>query len=439
MKENLARSSTDLRFPVSNNWLVIITSLMVVMVYILSTNELFINIAGFNFNPSKLFIILLLPVLMLMLYRKIIFYQEDFLFYMFIFFVLIKVLVFQDFKLMTHLSNFMIPFLFYIVIRRNLDRVNLKFLVFIILLWSVLHAGFGILQFISGDHALLVVEETNEFKLKYASNYAFNPFEDLLLLPHGLYGYSSVLAISLIFPLFLAAGARSLLPFPLVVIPFGIMSITVSLCFSRFEIMCLLLLLALVFIVVKDGARIMLSRLFLMVALFVVAIAIYFTFTDDAVGSVSARLISFDVLDVLIPDAPSLVLGVPTIFSFLDIYGFNTPHNMYFYLFIAYGLIAACFLAGYLWLKVVKYLRFYKRVSKLPKGDCESFSLYIYVLLFLLLLLCLRAFNYYIIDGYENILLFFYCFFILDKIIDTYQHDEYRNNGEDIPQMRAVR
>lgn len=420
MKANLARGSAGIRFLENTNWLVIITSLVVALVYILSTNGLFINIAGFDFNPSKLFVILLLPVLMSMIRGKI-FYQEDFLFYMFIAFALIKAIVFQDTKLATSMSNFITPFLFYMVIRRNLNRVNLKLLVIIILLWSTLHAGFGMLQFISGDHGLLVVEETNEFKLKYASNYAFNPFEELLMLPHGLYGYSSVLAISLIFPLFLVSGARSLLSWPLLVIVFGIIATTVFLCFSRFEILSLLLLLALALFVVKDGTKIMFFRLVTMVALLVAAIATYLTLTDDPIGSVAARLVSSNLLAVMIPDATSLVLGVPTIFSFLDNFGFNIPHNMYFYLLIAYGLIAACFFTGYLWFKVVKYLRFYRRVSRLPKGDCESFSLYVYVLLFLLFLLCLRAFDYYIVDGYENILLFFYCFIILDKVISSYQ------------------
>lgn len=419
MKASLARGSAGIRFIENNNWRVMLTTLVVALVYVLSTNGLFINIAGFDLNPSKLFVISFLPILILTIRGKI-FYQEDLFFYMFIAFVLIKALMFQDFKLATSMSNFIIPFLFYMVIRENLSRLNLKFLVVIILLWSALHAGFGILQFISGDHALLVIEETNEFKLKYASNYAFNPFEELLLLPHGLYGYSSVLAISLIFPLFLAAGARGLLSFPFFAIPFGIMAVTVFLCFSRFEILSLLLLLASMFFVVKDGARIMFARLLSMVALLVAAIATYLTLTDDSIGSVSARLLTSDVLEAMIPDAASLILGVPTIFSFLDNFGFNIPHNMYFYLLIAYGLIAACFFAGYLWFKVVKYLKFYKRISRLPKGDCESFSIYIYVLLFLLFLLCLRAFDYYIIDGYENILLFFYCFIILDKIIDTY-------------------
>lgn len=285
MKANSARGSAGIRFLENNNWLVIITSLVIALVYILSTNGLFINIAGFDFNPSKLFVILLLPVLMLMIRGKI-FYQEDFLFYIFIAFALIKALVFQDTKLATSMSNFIIPFLFYLVIRRNLDRVNLKLLVITILIWCTLHAGFGILQFISGDHGLLVVEETNEFKLKYASNYAFNPFEELLLLPHGLYGYSSVLAISLIFPLFLVTGARSLLSFPLIVILFGIIATTIFLCFSRFEILSLLLLGALVLFVVKDGARIMFFRLMTMVALLVAVIAIYLTLTDDSRKSV---------------------------------------------------------------------------------------------------------------------------------------------------------
>ncbi|MDP2143561.1 MAG: hypothetical protein Q8J80_05450 [Gallionella sp.] len=426
MKASLARGSAGIRFIENNNWRVMLTTLVVALVYILSTNGLFINIAGFDLNPSKLFVISFLPVLILMIRGKV-FYQEDLFFYMFIAFALIKALMFQDFKLATSMSNFIIPFLFYMVIRENLSRLNLKFLVAIILLWSALHAGFGILQFISGDHGLLVIEETNEFKLKYASNYAFNPFEELLLLPHGLYGYSSVLAISLIFPLFLAAGARGLLSLPLFAIPFGIMAVTVFLCFSRFEILSLLLLLASMFFVVKDGARIMFARLLSMVALLVAAIATYLTLTDDSIGSVSARLLTSDVLDAMIPDAASLILGVPTIFSFLDNFGFNIPHNMYFYLLIAYGLVAACLFSGYLWFKVLKYLKFYKRISRLPKGNCESFSIYIYVLLFLLFLLCLRAFDYYIIDGYENILLFFYCFIILDKIIDTYQHVEYRS------------
>ena len=56
------------------------------------------------------------------------------------------------------------------------------------------------------------------------------------------------------------------------------------------------------------------------------------------------------------------------------------------------------------------------------RGGCrrDGPRIQVYVFLFLLFLLCLRAFDYYIVDGYENILLFFDCFIILDKVIESY-------------------
>lgn len=397
-----------------------VTTLFVALVYILSTNELFISIAGFDFNPSKLFVILSLPVLLLIA-REDVFQQEDFLFFMFIIFSLFKSFMFQDIKLATGLSNFIVPFLFYLTIRSNLNLIKLRLLVFMIALFAALHAGFGLLQFVTGDNGLLFVEVNNEFKLKYASSYSFNPFEVLLLLPHGLYGYSSVLAISLVFPLFLVAGSRRFFSLPIAIIVFGVISTTIFLCFSRFEILSLLLLLVLGIFVVKDGRRIMFLRLFPMIAILVASITFYLLSTDDSIGSVSARLITLDVFHVLIGDVFSLVLGVPNILGFLDKYNFHIPHNMYFYLWIAYGFFAACFFSAYLWFKAINYFRFYKLVSSSLKVGVVDFTVYIFVFLFLLFLLCLRAFDYYIVDGYENILLFFYCFIILDKVISSFQ------------------
>lgn len=426
MKVNSSKTIACFQFKKSRDGvLVIITSILVSLVYIFSTNGIFIPVAGFDFNPSKLLVILLLPILLLTI-RGNIFQQEDIFFCIFIILAFFKAAIFQDTRLITSLSNFLIPFLYYITIRINLKKINLKFIITFILLWSTLHASFGLLQFFTGDKDLLLVEATNEFKLKYASNYAFNPFEELLLLPQGLYGYSSVLAISLIFPLFLLAGARHFLPRFFVIVALGVISTTIFVCFSRFEILSLLLLIALSVFVVKDQVDIIFSRLILLVAILIAAILAYLAFTDDPIGSVSARVVTIDVLGRMVGEVNSFLLGIPTIFDFLENYGFNIPHNMYLYLWIAYGIIAACFFSAYLWFKTINYYKFYKRTRQTGLVIRDYFSLYVFSLLFLLFLLCLRAFDYYIVDGYENILLIFFCFLILDKIKDLH----YQSNHE---------
>ena len=130
-------------------------------------------------------------------------------------------------------------------------------------------------------------------------------------------------------------------------------------------------------------------------------------FTSDAIGSVSARLISFEALKNIF-DIKSLFFGIDSLDNFLLVYKMNIPHNMYVFSIISYGIFCALFLLFYLLIKIYLYVI-----------ECKLLNhqrFYNYILLFLLFIIFYRAFDYYVIDGYENILLFFICFLFLDTL-----------------------
>ena len=83
---------------------------------------------------------------------------------------------------------------------------------------------------------------------------------------------------------------------------------------------------------------------------------------------------------------------------------------MYVFLVIAYGIFCAFFFLSYLLIKIYSYT---KKSNAILFNYLKSYN---YILLFLLFIIFFRAFNYYVIDGYENILLFFICFLLLDTL-----------------------
>lgn len=376
-------------------------SIYIALVYILSTNSIFIDVLGFGLNPSKLFVIISLLVVFLFK-AKFRLELTDLFFVFFILFGFFRTLVHSDANVLGDLTNFIIPFLFYKVLSSHLERINLKLILKIILFFVFFHAIFGIYQFYTGDRSLLIVSEIQEFKIKYAREYSFNPFETLLLLPHGLYSYSSVLAISLIFPLFLLVGSSSKIKFKTIII-FLLLSLTVFLTFSRFEILSIFLLLIFAMYVVKYY-RIKYIRFFLIYFIGVCLIFLYISFTEDAIGSVSARMISLEMLRNIF-DFKMLFFGMEGLDDFLFKYKIHIPHNMYIFLIMRYGIFAVFFLFLYLTLKIFMYI----------KRDLKN-KLYSFILLFLLFIVFYRSFSYYVIDGYENILLFFICFLFLDVL-----------------------
>lgn len=377
-------------------------SIYIALVYILSTNGIFIDILGFGFNPSKLFLLITLPFVFLFS-SKIRLELLDVLFLLFIVFGVLRFFVYNEFGIISDLTNFILPFLFYKVVGTHIDKINLNIVLRIILFFVFFHAIFGLIQFYTGDRGLLIVSEIQEYKIKYAREYSFNPFQELLLLPHGLYAYSSVLGISLIFPLFLVfAKNRNLIS----VILFGLMSITTFLTFSRFEIITIFLLIIFSIFVIKNN-KIKYLRFFSIYFLGIGLIVIYMQFTSDAIGSVSARLIDFETLKGIF-DIKSFFFGIDSLDNFLLIYKMHIPHNMYVFSVISYGIFCALFLLFYLLIKIYLYVI-----------ECKLLNhqrFYNYILLFLLFIIFYRAFDYYVIDGYENILLFFICFLFLDTL-----------------------
>ena len=379
-------------------------SIYIALVYVLSTNGIFIDVLGFGFNPSKLFILITLPFVLLFSF-KIKIELLDILFLLFFVFGIVRFFVYNEFGVISDLTNFVFPFLFYKVLGTHLDKINLKLVLRIILFFVFFHIVLGLIQFYTGDRGLLIVSEIQEFKIKYAREYRFNPFEALLLLPHGLYAYSSVLGISLIFPLFLVfARNRNLIS----VILFGLLSITIFLTFSRFEILTIFLLIIFSIFVIKNN-KIKYLRFFSIYFLGIGLIFFYLSITNDAIGSVSARFISLDSLQNIF-DTKSFFFGIASVNDFLFNYKMNIPHNMYVFSIIAYGLFATIFLISYFLIKIYSYT---KKSNIILFNYLKSYN---YILFFLLFLIFYRAFNYYVIDGYENILLFFICFLLLDTL-----------------------
>ena len=300
---------------------------------------------------------------------------------MFFIFGIARFFVYNEFAIISDLTNFIFPFLFYKVMGVHIDKINLKIVIKMILFFVMLHAVLGLIQFYTGDRALLIVSEIQEYKIKYAREYSFNPFEQLLLLPHGLYAYSSVLGISLIFPLFLVfAKNRNLTS----VILFSLFSITIFLTFSRFEIISIFLLSIFSIFVIKNNS-IKYLRFFIIYFLGIGLIFLYLSITNDAIGSVSARLINFDTLQHIF-DLRSFFFGIASVDNFLLDYKMHIPHNMYIFSVISYGIFCAVFLISYLLIKIYRYKNNIIRLSNVKP--------YSYILLFLLFIILYLFFTF---------------------------------------------
>ena len=335
-------------------------SIVIGLIYVLSTNSIFIPAFGYSFNPSKLLLLILLPVLYVMLKPRIKIRIEDVFFIFFILFVVTKGVFTGDVKLITGIFNYLVPYSFYKVYENRLAYFSLNKVIVIIIAWSILHSSLGLLQFFSGDKSLLVVGMLTEFKIIYAREFAFNPFDELTLLPHGLYSYSSVLAISLIFPAFLAFGIKEKMGWLLFSLVFSLFFVTVFATFSRFEILSMLVLMFMSILVIKPK-KIIFKRLIILYVMFIVILAVYLFGTSDEIGTVNARLITVDMLSQIFTGWDDVFFGLTSMYMFKENYGVDIPHNMYVFMWVSYGFFGAIFLIAYFGVKLYKFYYFYKR------------------------------------------------------------------------------
>jgi len=380
-----------------------------IFAYVLSTNSIFIHFIGFDFNPSKLFVLLSFPFIII--YTKSFKTEKiDLFFLFFISISMIKFFLYWDIKIITSLSNFIVPYIFYNSIKPNIKYINIKYVIYIIIFFATMHALFGLLQFYTGDRDLLIVKEIQEWKIKYASNFFFNPFENLLLLPQGLYAYSSVLAISLIFPLFLLFSIYRYSNKFIFTFSFFILVLTIFLTFSRFEILSIFILVMFAILLIKHQ-NIIYHRYLIVYILMIITIVGYMYTTSDQLGTAQARIITLEKLAQIFINVKTFLFGLPDMTTFRDKFDMDVPHNMYIFIMSSYGIVASLFLITYIIFKTAQYIKL--EIS--TRTTANKFKcIFNYILLFLLFLLTFRAFDYYILDGYENIFLFFYCFALLD-------------------------
>ena len=374
----------------------------VFLVYALSTNSFFIPVFGFDFNPSKVLLLISLPFILL-IKPKLYFEQLDFVFFIFVLLMLVSGAYYMDLHAITSISNYALPFLFYIVIRTHSSSVDILLLLKLIVLFSFLHACLGFIQFYMENTDLVFFDNLPTHKLKYANNYSWNPISDIKLLPQGFYFYSSNLAISLIFPLYILMAIKNNMKFSLFLTLFSFISLVVFLTFSRFEILSVILLILSSLFIFKNS-RIIYKRTGLILFIFILGIVLYILFTNDPIGSVQARIPSKELILTIFQGPSEFLLGVNDHKNFYQNTGVNIPHNMYFFVAMAYGIVAAIIFVVYFGLSL------YKNILYDNTSYCESNyrRIFNYLSLFLMFVFLVRAFDYYIVDGYENILLLFY-------------------------------
>jgi hypothetical protein len=386
------------------------------LLYITSTNSFFIKYIGFEFNPSKLILLFILPLFLIIIVQRANFSRLDLYFGLFILLATIFAIVRNSPKVVTSLSNFLFPYIcFKYFTQRKLSVINLKLLVNIILVWTLIHCLFGFYQFYTGDRSLVFFKEIQEYKLKYAQEYAFNPFGELKLLPHGLYNYSSVFSISLIFPFFILLSyykqINKLFFFPV----FIAIVFDVFVCFSRFEIISVFFSVLLAIFVIKDKKinNFILNIVLIGFALVVLIITIYFYTVLGSFGTIEARVITISQLQLFFDDITIFLFGGDS-YYFTDVFKVDIPHNVFVYTVFSFGIFCAIFVFMYF----IKYgFSHYKYVINRKVVGIKSQNLYkpyAMVSFFYLYVFFLRGFDYYIFDGYESVFLIFLCLIILD-------------------------
>lgn len=385
---------------------------IILLAYILSANSFFVAVGGVEFNPSKLFLLFLMPFLVLLHIKVICFRVVDFVFCVIVILVFTRSVVYLEPKSALNFTNWLVPYCFYKVFQLyGSDKTLLRLIKCILIFW-VFHALIGLWQFYSGDYNSLFFDDVQRFKAKYASDFWFNPFGALAVLPHGLYVYSTILAMGLLLPCYLALALREFIGTFTFVFTTIVFVLTTFLTFSRFDILSLMFIpFFAVFCIDKTGVRFK----YLIVAFVFLAILVllYLLTTTDQVGTVSARLISVDLVMFVFSDIEKVWLGLPRVDLFYEETGINVPHNMYFYLIMAFGVPLALLIVAYFWGMFFRFISWNKRLA-MRGGDKYFLRLNSFCLIFIFNIFYMRAFTYYVVDGYESLFLIFFMFLLFE-------------------------
>ena len=393
----------------------LIYSIILGTLYITSANDILIGVMGFRFNPSKLIMLGLMPLAVLALPGNLKLKNTDILFLGFIVLIITKAVLIKNFSYLTSITNFVFPFLVYKYFQSNLKHLSIKILVFSILFIAVLNSSLGLAQFFTGDKGLVLIESSHSFKLHYARQYSYNPFLNLLLLPQGLYGYSNVLAISLIFPSYVLFGYKKFLN-PLVSsLLFALFGFTIFITFARTEALAFLLLLMIFLLAIRKN-KIHFGKLALGVGIIAVLALGYLLTAGDATGTIMVR--NPAKYSGLFNSWDKILLG-GDILKFREEHHTNPPHNIFLYSWYAYGLLAALSIIGYFALSYLNYLKFYFEKVRLASSKHEG--VFIFLILFYFYALFIRGWAYYIFDGYESIFLLFFLMLLLETTIHQYK------------------
>ncbi|MEZ7495056.1 hypothetical protein QO206_06130 [Leeuwenhoekiella aequorea] len=392
-------------------------SILLGLLYVISTNGFFISFSGFEFNPSKLLLLLLLPLFSIKFLLNYKLSKSDLYFFLFLILAIIFAFAKGTTESISGLTNFLLPYICYKFYTRGEHSIlNLDLLFKIILFWTLLHCILGLTQFYLEDRSLIFFDEIQEWKLRYAQDYFFNPFENLTLLPHGLYSYSSVFAISLIFPFFVLLGNYTMLNRKYFYLLFAIIFTTIFVCFSRFEIMSAFFGIVLfLFIIKKNRVKTNSLKIFLILFVILLILLVMYIYTVlGQFGTVGARIITSDQLNVLFPNIEDFISG-GIIEGFRDNFDIDVPHNIYVFSIFTFGIFCSVFLFLFFLQIGFHHYNLLKSMSVKTAQSFKSFRAYAFVSIFYLYIFFLRGFDYYIFDGYESIFLIFLTLIILDN------------------------
>lgn len=393
------------------------SSFFIALVFITAQNTHFIDFLGFDFSLSKLILFFLSPLLLtkLFLQKKTIISIADFVFLLLFISAIFRTWNFESFKYISDMSNYLLPLLFYEAFRTDSHKINVSLVVRIIILYSFLHACFGQIQFITQDRSLVPFDEIQEYKITKVESYFFNPFKDLVLLPHGLYYYSSVFSIALTFPFFLLLGSYHLFKNKVeyFLIFLTILS-TIFFCFSRFEILSVFLGLTIALFVIKKHTinQKLLIRITFLFIFITMALAIYFYYLFNGWGTITARLVNIETIQTLFPTWITTIIGNDYAF-FRNHFTIDIPHNVFVYCLYAFG-ISGLLVIVYFGIHSVKQFRFLSKNGSLYSST--DYRLASMICFYLLYDIFFRGFDYYIFDGYENVLTIFFCLLLLDLL-----------------------
>ncbi len=384
------------------------------LLYITSTNRYFINFMGFDFNPSKLLLLLITPFIFFKIRRSSASHYEFLLSISIVILTLFKSISNGDFFYLTEATNFILPLIFYLYFSSNYKYINLKKAIKYILFFCFLHSLFGLYQFYKQDRSLVFFEEIQEYKITQVDKYFFNPFTNLELLPHGLYSYSSLFSISLIFPLFLLIGNKKIYKNQINywVILFTLF-VTIFCCFSRFEIVSAIIAIISSIFISSNKRLPLLNKTkikFLSVSFFISITYVIIKTMESlggGMGTMTSRMVFMEYFEIIFFSINHIFFGID-VKNFTQIYKLDITHNFYVFCLLKYGLFVGLLFMIYFLRKMLFY-------AKLLKENNNYYNRWIfYLILFYIYIFLLRSFSYYLIDGYENIFLIFYVITLIE-------------------------